>query len=183
MCDVTHHCYIVDLLLWLVRLWVTRNDMTHSYVWHDSFVRVTWLIRTCDMTHSYVWHDSFIRVTWLIRTCDMTHLYVWHDSFVFVTWHDSFIRVTWLVHTSNMTRAYVWQDAFMFVTWRIHMCDMTYSYLWNVTCLMQWCAVASLTGSRECVTWLSCIHYMTNSNTQHASFVYVTWDVTCAYVW
>ena len=33
------------------------------YVLHDVFVRATWRIRTCDMTHSYVWHDSFIRVT------------------------------------------------------------------------------------------------------------------------
>jgi len=38
----------------------------------------------CDMTHSYVWHDSFIRVTWLIHMCDMTHSYVWHDSFIYV---------------------------------------------------------------------------------------------------
>jgi len=30
------------------------------YVWHDSFLHVTWLIHMCDMTHSYVWHDSFI---------------------------------------------------------------------------------------------------------------------------
>jgi len=36
----------------------------HWYLWHDSFLRVTWLILTCDMTHSYVWHDSFLRVTW-----------------------------------------------------------------------------------------------------------------------
>jgi len=35
-------------------------NMTHAYVWHDSFECVTWLIGTCDMTHSYVWHDSFI---------------------------------------------------------------------------------------------------------------------------
>jgi len=34
---------------------------------------VTWLIYTCDMTHLYVWHDSFICVTWLIYTFDMTH--------------------------------------------------------------------------------------------------------------
>ena len=27
----------------------------------------------CDMTHSYVWHDSFICVTWLTHMCDMTH--------------------------------------------------------------------------------------------------------------
>jgi len=48
-------------------------DMTHSYVWHDSFICVTWLIHMCDMTHSHVWHDSFTCVTWLIHICDMTH--------------------------------------------------------------------------------------------------------------
>jgi len=36
---------------------------------------MTWLIHMCDMTHSYVWHDSFICVTWLIHVCDMTHIY------------------------------------------------------------------------------------------------------------
>jgi len=46
---------------------------------------VTWLIHMCDMTHSYVWHDSFICVTWLIHMCDMTHSYVWHDSWRYVT--------------------------------------------------------------------------------------------------
>jgi len=60
-------------------------DITHSYVWHDSFVCVTWLIHMCDMTHSYVWHDSFMCVTWLIHMCAMTHSCVWHDSFICVT--------------------------------------------------------------------------------------------------
>ena len=87
-------------------------DMTHSYVRHDSFIRVTWLMHTCDMTHSYVWHDSFICVTWLIHTCDMTHSYVWHDSF---------ICVTWLIHTCDMSQS------FTCVTWLIHMCGMTHS--------------------------------------------------------
>jgi len=32
----------------------------HSYVWHDSFICVTWLIHVCDLTHSCVWLDSFI---------------------------------------------------------------------------------------------------------------------------
>jgi len=46
----------------------------------------------CDMTHSRVWHDSFLRVTWLIRIPDslgtpreprvglLTLLYVMHYS-------------------------------------------------------------------------------------------------------
>jgi len=41
---------------------------------------VAWLLHMCDMTHSYVWHDSFLGVTWLIHMCDMTYSYVWYDS-------------------------------------------------------------------------------------------------------
>ena len=44
------------------------------------------LRKTCDVTRWYVWHDSFIRATWLIDMCDMTHWYVWHDSLICVTW-------------------------------------------------------------------------------------------------
>jgi len=29
-------------------------------VWHNSFTCVTWLIYMCNMTHSYVWLDSFV---------------------------------------------------------------------------------------------------------------------------
>jgi len=56
ICDMTQSCVI-----WLVNLW------------HDSSTCVIWLIHMCDMTHSHVWHDSFIRdmthqhVTWLIH--------------------------------------------------------------------------------------------------------------------
>jgi len=33
--------------------------MTHSYVCHDAFICVTWLMNICDVTHSYVCHDFF----------------------------------------------------------------------------------------------------------------------------
>jgi len=26
-------------------------------------------VRLIDITHSYMWHDSFIRVTWLVNKC------------------------------------------------------------------------------------------------------------------
>ena len=55
-----------------------HDVMTHSYVWRDSFICVTWLFHMCIMTHSYAWHDSFM--------CGMTHSYVWHHSFICVTW-------------------------------------------------------------------------------------------------
>ena len=121
--------------------------MTHSYVWHDSSICVTWLTHMCDMTHPYVWHDSLIDVTRLIHMYDMTHSYVWHDSS---------ICVTWLIHMCDMTHLYVWHDwsicANVFVRhvcgfgmfhWSLlyvmqdsfvsskRACDMTHSYVWH----------------------------------------------------
>jgi len=103
--------------------------MTHSCVWHDSFMCVTWLIHVCDMTHamcdmthSCAWHDSVKCVTWLSHVCDMTHSYVWHDSF---------ICVTWLIHVCDMTHSYSWHDSFICVTWLFHVCDMTHSCVWH----------------------------------------------------
>ena len=97
---------------------------------------VTWLIHVCDMTHSRVWHDSFLCVTWttrdrvcllcvtwLIRVCpgDMTHLCLLQDSFM---------SVTWLIYMCDKTDSCVWQDSFIRVTWLIHTCDTTHSYVW-----------------------------------------------------
>ena len=57
------------------------------------------LIHVCDMTHSYVWHNAFMCVTWLVRVRDMTHFEmncwnVWHNIIVCAMWHihmhDSF---------------------------------------------------------------------------------------------
>ena len=85
----------------------------HSWQHLTAKLRVTWLIHMCDMTHSYVWHDSFVCVTWLIHMCDMTH-----DSFICVTWlvyvwHVSFICVPWLIHMCAMTHVYVFTQVLL----------------------------------------------------------------------
>ena len=72
------HLYVTQLpyMMWLNQMWYASfvRDVTHdcsisemapSYIWQDSFICLTWIIRMCDMTHSYVWHDSFVCVTWL----------------------------------------------------------------------------------------------------------------------
>jgi len=120
-------------------------DIAHSYVWHGSFIRVTWLIHMCngsfirDVAHSsvtwliHMWHGSFIRVTWLIHMCngsficDMAHssvtwlIHMWHGSFMchlthFYVWHDSFICGTWLKSICDMTHSYVQYDLFTCAT-------------------------------------------------------------------
>jgi len=109
--------------------WQCRCDITHSYVWHDSFICVTWLIYMFDMTHLHAWHDSFTCVTWLIHMCDMTHSYVWQNSF---------ICVTRLTDVCVMTHSYVWHDSSTILKWLVpiyhyipqlmHICDMTHPY-------------------------------------------------------
>jgi len=146
----------------LMRLYDTAvGCLTHIYMWHDSFIRVTRLIHTCDMTHSFVWHDAFIRVTWFIHTCDMTHSYVWHDAF---------IRVTWLIHTCDMTHSYVWHDSLIRVTRLVHMCDMTpHSY--------GWLDVTNATSDTRCFTPIPQTTHTcdtTHSNLSHHSFIPVT---------
>jgi len=85
--------------------------MTHSYVCHDSFICVPWLIHMCDTTHSYVWHDSFICVTYL----------VWCASFICMTCH--------MCTTENAPSA-----SGKSVVWLIHMCDMTHVHNKEWTC-------------------------------------------------
>ena len=129
-------------------------DVTHSNVWHDLFICVTWsgtwfpwdnrrdrrtnkrvvdefsglyvtsLIQMCAMTRSYVWHYSCICV---IHMCDMTHAYV------------SFICVTWLMHMCDMTHPHVWHDSFTCVTWPLPIFVMTHAHAWHgLTYLHEW---------------------------------------------
>jgi len=119
-------------------------------------------IRVCDMTHSCVWHDSFVCVTWLIHVCVTQLIHVCnmnHFSFVGYTssvcclcirkrschthvslcpketclghkdtcvWHDLVICVTWLIHLC----------LFMCVLWHVHVCDMTHSSLLIHVCVV-----------------------------------------------
>ena len=61
---------------------LTRTNSWHdaSCLLHDVFIRVKWRTHTCEMTHAYVWHDSFY--VW----CDMADAHAWHDSLMCVTW-------------------------------------------------------------------------------------------------
>jgi len=140
---------------------VHKYGVTHSHVWRDSFICVTWLIHVwqdpficlwrdvCDVTHCETGYGSFICVTWPFYICDRPHLYVCHDTFPYVAWlihawHDSlicmtwlfcvvsFIRVTWLVQMWDLTHSYAWRDSSVRVTWLIHTCGVTHFHMWHV---------------------------------------------------
>ena len=87
--------------------------MTHSDMYHDSFLHVPWLFLTCE---------------WLIQTCTMTHFHMCHDrSYMWMThsdmYHDSFLKVPWLIRTCATTHAYVRHDSFT-------ACAHTYPHVW-----------------------------------------------------
>jgi hypothetical protein len=133
-------------------------NVTHSCMWHASFIYVTWLIHMwhasfiCDMTHSHSFTcalmeptsficDWFIcdvthsYVKWLIHVCDMSHSYVtWPiDTHSHVpSWDHYFIHM-W--HDSYVTwLIHMRHDSFMYVTCLIHMWHDSFMY---VTCLIQ----------------------------------------------
>jgi len=94
-------------------------DMTHSYVWHDSFLFVTWLIDIISVDMSK--ENHFTCVKWLIHMWDMTHSLVWHNLFT---------CVTWLIHTCDMTHSYQ-IGRHVKENIRLYMYFMTHSYVWH----------------------------------------------------
>jgi len=129
------------------------RDTTRSWMSHDSFMRVTWLILECNMTHVSINRLIVSEAsTQCYQVFDMTDLSVWQNSF---TWHTSFIPVTWLMSQSL-------HGLRELPTQYYHLCDMTYSSVshgsfMSVTWLMSQ-SIQSLRGLRgnpvACVTWL-----------------------------
>jgi len=149
-------------------------DMTHSYVWHDSFRCVTWLIHMCDMTHSHV--------TRLTHMCDMTHSYVWHDSFICVTWLIRGCDITYEWVTSHMkwVMSQIWMTHARLTLSAIerlpliHMCDTTHSYVWHNSFISN---VTPCAMTHSCVKTAPLIHmcdttHSTHSHVWHGSHVW-----------
>ena len=141
---------------------------THVYVWHDTFLCVTWLIHMCAMTCAYVWHDACICLTWHIYTCGVTSWYVWHAVCYILPYncitlhHAATATHVYMLHITDrwdvcrMTRSYVWHDSFICVTWLMHMCN-----------------------SSICVTWLIHMCDMTHA---YVRLIHMC-DMTHVYVW
>ena len=165
MCDMTH-----SHVSWIIHTCDMINSTrvagtwffhtTHSYVRYGMTCPYVWR----DVTRLYTWHNSCIRVAWLIRTREKTHLFVWHDLFICVSWltehwygqsetwmnrgarrHDS--CHIWMSHATHRNAScHIYDtgvvdhrhyDSLICVTCIIHMCDMTYLVnLSNRGCVM-----------------------------------------------
>ena len=145
--------------------------MPHSYVWHDLFICVTWLIHMCDTTHS-LWSElsqqsarlcMSMCVTRLIHACDIRYLFGWHASCV---------CVTWLLHSCDMIHSYLWYDssimtgADLAICMHVYsdMCDMNNSYVCHNVSIHVTCLIGDMTNSSvwhdsfTCMIWLI-FHY------------------------
>ena len=178
-----------------------------------------WLIHMCDMTHySYVWHDSFPRVThshacvrWLcVGYVTHSHVYVYRDP-PYMCDHTQGASTRslspWLIHTSNTTHSYVWDVRHT----HLYASTITHTYMTTPRELTLYdhtqgaptaCTITHtyMTTPRELpleayqrdsfirVTWLNHSCDMTHSFVWHDSFIRVTWlihmcDMTHSYVW
>ena len=91
-------------------VWVMSHTWRMWWVWYVSFIGDEFI---CVRIKSpYVWHDSFLCVTWLILMCDMTHSYVWYVSFISHDHHIWMRRMwrMWDVSSTCHEDSCDWQD-------------------------------------------------------------------------
>jgi len=79
----------------------------------------------------FVWHDSFIGLTWLILKCDMAHLYRYHVVFTCVLC-DTHMCVMWHTHVCHVTHTRVSCDTHTCVMGHTHVCHVELSSRSNV---------------------------------------------------
>ena len=152
----------------LTRMW----DMTQSYVCHDSFMRVSWLILMCDMTHSYVRHDSFLCETW-VPSFHNTHTRLTHVNDT--ASHACVMTHSWLIHACFMTHSNVRHESrpfttlthvsHMWMTQHAHMNESWHTYKWVITHV-----------------WMSHVSHTNESHLSQDSHIWIT-QITRANSW
>ena len=127
--------------------------MTHSCMGHDSIMYGMTDSHVCHMSITlympssilHIWHDSFLRETWLNHMwliCDShvtasCHIWLSHDPHRNESWHMRHESKVWLICDSNVSHVsvtlytttsilHIWHDSFLRETWLNHMwltCD------------------------------------------------------------
>jgi len=173
----------ITISLYSCVTWLSHMcDVSHSFVWHDSFMCVCVCVSVMHRSPSrciHVWRDSVICVTWLIHLCDVTH------SCVYVCVCRWCIDHHLVVLMFDVTHLCVWHDSVMCVTWLSHVCDMTQSCVWHDSFMCVCMCMSLMHRPSHCihvwrdafirVTRLSHMCLMTHSCVWHDSFLCVTW--------
>jgi len=183
----------------------------------DSFACIPWVIHTYDMTHLYVYHDSFTRVIWLIyifllsnhlaqSACDSDavyicictyiyihificiriHIYIYIYIYIYVYIYTYICIYIYMLYGSDCAtpHKYALQDSFKHVTWLIHTCTMTLLPTNSVLqCVMYEWVTPHICVSHICVTWLVHTCGVTHSYAWRDSFKHVTWLIHTCTIW
>jgi len=163
-------------------------DMSHSYVWHDSFICVTWLTHPLRWPHSLNWGGVWV----MSNICDRTLPYVRRDSFTFRGGCTPFRGEVYrpydtasvVMYTGDIT--HMSRDSSIFVTWLVHCvywsCYARVTRLWWCVWIIWHNFSGDVYGSHHSyVTWL--IHIC---DVTRAPWVWVmshACDMTHSYVW
>jgi len=160
----TDSCHTYMYGSWVIHMRAMTHD-SHTYVTHipagrDAQGRGV-ISHMCDMNLTYMRHDSYIYVTWLIHACDMTHTYMRHDSNIrawracgmnWASWLSSWMMMGGV--TRLPTHTFMWHDSYTDVPWLIHICDMTHTYMWQESYIHVGGGCDSAPDSYIYVTWL-----------------------------
>jgi len=136
VCNVSHVWVCHDFLMhaaWLIQRWQTLDDegAWRKYVWLDSSICVTWLVRVCEC----LCHCFCKSVAWLTDLCGMNHSKMTDSRRSSCLVH---VCVTWRIHVCVTwpTRMCVWHD--LLYLWHDPVYMMPWRYRWP-SCLAQVC--------------------------------------------
>jgi len=112
-------------------LWGTW--LGQKYMWHDSWVCVTWLSCVCDMTWLRVSVSAALTPFWCdvghdVWACEMTHEYVWHS--LLILWYVYLVMCLVWLHVSRLGLA-AFAPNLCDMT-RLSVCVMGYKYVWPI---------------------------------------------------
>jgi len=102
---------------------MSLRDMTHSHVWHVSFICVTY--------HIWMRHVTFFVSIIAPLECTSCHVWMCHVTYEWVMSH-----MNDLCHISKSPATKDWCHAVIAPS-VCHLCDMTHSHVWHGSCHMR----------------------------------------------